>query len=90
MVEKLLSEDQLRSLFDFMKSPVRYEIIRWLPQRVLLDVIQFLNRDMYHQRVPRVLNRVLLYNAKFPSQLQFIDMIRTANLETHQFKQIVF
>ena len=68
MVEKLLSEDQLRSLFDFKKSPVRYEIIRWLPQRVLLDVIQFLNRDMYHQRVPRVLNRVLLYNAKFPSE----------------------
>ena len=68
MVEKLLSEDQLRSLFDFNKSPVRYEIIRWLPQRVLLDVIQFLNRDMYHHRVPRVLNRVVLYNANFPIQ----------------------
>ena len=45
---------------------------------------------MYNNRVPRLLNRVQLYDAKFPTQLRFINIMRNTNLETQEYKEINF
>ena len=83
-----LSLEELYDLFNFRKSPVRFEIFRFSSQKELLDKIQFLNRDMYYNRVPQILYRVLFIISKFPPEFEFVDLLRNTNFKTHQFKML--